>query len=177
MPRAAYTYLEPMNDSELSYLKEKEAREKHAFLKTTRMLAVLFVIVPCSMGIIMESIKRSQDTPAMAQLRKEQEPRVYLYYVLGMIVLLLIVAVGSYIVYARSLKPLRKDIRLGNKTIENTEISRKQYVNSNDTCHFFLRSTFRLSIEVSKEDFELYEEGDEINIEYSTFSRVYFGYF
>ncbi|WP_118972783.1 hypothetical protein [Taibaiella koreensis] len=177
MPRAAYTYQEPMTDSELSYLKEKEAREKRAFLRTMRTLAVLFVIVPCCLGIIMESVKRSQDTPAMARLREEQEPRVYLYYVLGMIFLLLVVIVGGYIGYLRNLKPLVKDIRLGNKTIENTGIMRKQHVSSNNTHHFFLRSTFKLSIEVSKEDYALYEEGDEINIEYSTFSKVYFGYF
>lgn len=177
MPEAAYTYEEPMNDSELSFLREKEGKEKRMFFRTVRTITILFIVVPCCLGIIMESIKRSSDSPEMARLREEEDPYVYLYYFFGMLFLLLLVAVGSYVSYNRTLKQLQKDIYAGKKTVENTEISRKQFVNSNNTYHFFLKSTFRLSIEVSKEDYEAYEEGDEINIEYSTFSRVYFGYF
>ncbi len=177
MPARAYTYEEPMNQAELSFLREKEAKEKPMFFRTIRTLSVLFIIVPCCLGIIMESIKRNQDNEVMARLREEEDPHVYLYYFVGMLVLLLIVALGGYISYSRTLKRLQKDIRLGLKTVEQTEISRKQFVDSNNTYHFFLRSTFRLSIEVSKEDFAVYEEGDEINIEYSTFSKTYFGYF
>ncbi len=176
MPADGYIYEESMNDSELSFLKTKEEKEKRTFFKTVRIL-LLLSIVPCCLGIIMESIKRSTDSPAMARLREQEDPHVYLYYFFGMIFLLLAVIVGGYIGYRRSLGRLHKDIRLGGKTIENTEISRKQFVNSNNTYHFFLRSTFKLSIEVSKEDYDAYEEGDEINIEYSTFSKVYFGYF
>lgn len=176
MRAVAHTYQEPMNDSELAFLKEKEARDKRVFLRTVRLLSLL-VFIPCSLGILMESIKRSNDTPDMAKFREEQDPRVYFYYVAGMLILLLLLAMGSYISYLRNLRPLLKDIRQGNKTIESTEISRKQSVSSNNTYHFFLRSTYKLSIEVSQEDYELYQEGDEINIEYSTFSKVYFGYF
>lgn len=176
MPADGYIYEESMNDSELSFLKTKEEKEKRTFFKTVRIL-LLLSIVPCCLGIIMESIKRSTDSPAMARLREQEDPHVYLYYFFGMIFLLLAVTIGGYIGYRRSLGRLHKDIRLGGKTIENTEISRKQFVNSNNTYHFFLRSTFKLSIEVSKEDYDAYEEGDEINIEYSTFSKVYFGYF
>lgn len=176
MPSAGYTYEEPMNDSELSFLKTKEEKEKRTFFRTVRILLLLSV-VPCCLGIIMESIKRSSDPPAMTRLREQEDPHVYLYYFFGMIFLLLLVIGGSLIAYSRSVGRLHKDIRLGRKTIEDTEISRKQFVNSNNTYHFFLRSAFKLSIEVSKEDYEAYEEGDEINIEYSTHSRVYFGYF
>jgi hypothetical protein len=176
MSSASYTYEESMNDSELSFLKTKEEKEKRTFFRTVRILLVLS-IVPCCLGIIMESIKRSSDPPEMTKLREQEDPHVYLYYFFGMIFLLLLVAVGSYIAYYRSLGRLHKDILLNRKTIENAAISRKQFVNSNNTYHFFLRSTFKLSIEVSKEDYEAYEEGDEINIEYSTHSRVYFGYF
>jgi hypothetical protein len=177
MRAPVHTYEEPMNESELSFLREKEGKERRMFIRTVRTLAVMFVIVPCCLGIIMESLKRRDDTPQMTLMREEQDPHVYLYYFFGMLFLLLLVAVGSYISYARTLKQLMKDIRRGYKTIEQTVIYRKAFVESNNTYHFFLRSPFKLSIEVSGEDYGHYDEGDEINIEYSTFSRNYFGYF
>jgi len=90
--------------------------------------------------------------------------------------LLMIVGIASYVSYSRNLKQIRKDIKTGYKTIEQTHITRKLAMNNN-TFHFYLKSAFKLSIEVSKEEYELYEEGDEINIEYSSYSRIYFGHF
>lgn len=172
-----HTYEEPMNESELSFLREKEGKERRMFIRTVRTLAIMFVIVPCCLGIIMESLKRSKDTALMSALREREDPHVYLYYFFGMLFLLLLVGVVSYVSYARTLKRVMKDIRTGNKTIEQTIIYRKAFVESNNTYHFFLRSPFKLSIEVSGDDYGHYNEGDEINIEYSTFSRNYFGYF
>jgi hypothetical protein len=177
MQAPAYTYEEPMNESELSFLKKKEEKEKRTFIRTVRNLSVLFVIIPCCLGIIMESITRRNDTAAMAAVREEQDPHVYQYYFFGMLFLLLLVGVGSFVSYNRTLKRLSKDIRVGKKTVEQTIVSRKQFIESNNTYHFYLNSTFRLSIEVSKEDYESYAEGDEINIEYSSKSKNYFGYF
>lgn len=176
MPGAAYIYEESMNESELTFLMEKEVKDKRVFQRVLRTLLILSVIPGC-LGIIMESIKRSKDTAEMSQWREQEDPHVYLYYFFGMFLLLFLVLVGGLIAYRRTVRRLQRDIRSGKKTIENTVISRKQFVSSNNTCHFFLKSARKLSIEVSKEDFELYEEGDEINIEYSTYSGNYFGYF
>jgi|GEM_PF-314579 len=177
MSSPAYIYQEPMTFSELSFLREKEQKERRTFFRTVRNMAVLMIIIPACGGILIESISRSNDTPELARWRAREEPYPYLYYLTGMGFLLLLLLVASYISYNRTLKQLLKDIRSGYKTIEKTEIDRKQFIAANRTYHFYLKSTFRLSIEVSKEDFELYREGDEINIEYSTRSRIYFGYF
>jgi hypothetical protein len=177
MPAPAYTYEEPMNESELSFLKKKEEKEKRLFTRTVRNLSVLFIIIPCCLGIIMESLKRSEDTPSMAAIREKEDPHVYLYYFFGMLFLLLVVGIASFVSYNRTLKRLSKDIRIGKKTVEQTIVSRKMFIESNNTYHFYLNSTFRLSIEVSKEDYGNYAEGDEINIEYSSYSKNYFGYF
>jgi hypothetical protein len=177
MPAPAYTYEEPMNEQELSFLKKKEEKEKRLFVRTVRNLSVLFVIIPCCLGIIMESLKRSEDTPVMAAIREKEDPHVNLYYFFGMFFLLLLVGIASFVSYNRTLKKLSKDIRIGRKTVEQTIVSRKMFIESNNTYHFYLNSTFRLSIEVSKEDYENYAEGDEINIEYSSYSKNYFGYF
>lgn len=172
-----HIYQELMNDSELSFLKEKEQKERRVFTRTVRNLSVLFIIIPCCLGIIMESVKRSSESAQATALREQEDPYVYQLYVFGMFFLLLIVCLGSYYSYTRTLKRLVRDIRSGYKTVEQTHIDRKHFVEANNTYHFYLKSTFRLSVEVSKEDFDAYREGDEINIEYSTFSRIYFGYF
>ncbi len=176
MSGTSYIYQESMNEAELSFLKTKEAKDMRVFTRTIRNISILFVVLPCCIGIIMESISRSMDTP-VAKFKQEDDPYFYLYYFFGMIFLLILIAIGSYYSYSRTLKLLLKDIHLGNKTIEKTEIDRKQFVEMNNTYHFYLKSASKLSIEVSKDDFDLYREGDEINIEYSTFSKIYFGYF
>lgn len=166
-----------MNASELAFLREREVKEKRVFFRMVRNLTALFIIAPCSLGIVMEYISREKDNAAMARLREKEDPHAYLYYFLGMLFLLIMVAIGSFISYNRTLKRLAKDIRNGRKTIEQTIVTRKQYIESNNTYHLFVRSTFRLSIEISPEDYERYQEGDEINMEYSTYSGNYFGYF
>ena len=176
-PATVFKYEELMNDSERSFLIEKRDKEKAMFMRTIRTLSVIFIVLPCCLGIIMESISRSNDSPAVLQLKEQEDPYYYLYYFFGMLFLLLVVAIAGYYSYNKTLKRLEKDIRSGNKTVEQTEITRKLFMNNNNTYHFYLKSTFRLSIEVSKEEYEQYLEGDEINIEYSSCSGIYFGYF
>jgi len=177
MTAAVLTYQEQMNADERLFLKNKRDREWSVFKRTLRTLSFVFVIVPCSLGILMETLTIHNLTPAEARLREEQEPYIHLQYFFGMVFLLLLVALIGFISYNRTLKKLDRDLLQGEKTVERTSISRKQFVNTNNTWHFFLRSRFRLSIEVSKEEYEFYQEGDEINIEYSTKSRIYFGHF
>jgi len=169
-------YYETMDDSERSFLLTKWEKEKVVFMRVLRTLCFIFIVLPCCLGIIMESVSRSYDTPEVLRQKEIDEPHVYLFYFLGMLALLMIVGIASYVSYSRNLKQIRKDIKTGYKTIEQTHITRKLAMNNN-TFHFYLKSAFKLSIEVSKEEYELYEEGDEINIEYSSYSRIYFGHF
>jgi hypothetical protein len=47
----------------------------------------------------------------------------------------------------------------------------------NNTYHFYLDNALKYSIEVSEDDFHRFEVNDEINIEYATYSKEYFGYY
>lgn len=166
-----------MDETEFSFLREKAEKEKGLLFRVIRNLSVIFVILPCCIGIIMESLKRSQSTPDMISIQDREDPHVIRNYFIGMVILLFLVAVCSTYYYFRTLWKLQRDIKRNLKSIEQTTIDRKQYIKLNDSCFFYLNSAIKLSIEVSKEDFERFNEGDEINIEYSTFSKVYFGYF
>jgi hypothetical protein len=47
----------------------------------------------------------------------------------------------------------------------------------NNSYFFYLSSAIKLSIEVEEYDYRRLEKGDEVNIEYTTFSQMYLGYF
>ncbi|KAA5536556.1 hypothetical protein F0919_02490 [Taibaiella lutea] len=177
MSRFNYRYEEPMEAAELSFLQEKAIKEKRLLARVIRNLSVIFVIIPCCMGITLESLKRSELTPMLREIEDKNDPDFVWNYIIAMIVLLLVVAISSAVYYRRTLWKLTKDIKRNLKSVEQAVIERKQHISSNDSYHFFIDSKTKLSIEVSKDDFEKFDEGDEINIEYSTYSKIYFGYF
>jgi hypothetical protein len=166
-----------MTDAEFSFLQERADKEKGLLIRVVRNLAVIFIILPCSIGITMESLKRSQSTPDMIAIQEREDPHVIRNYFIGMVVLLLLVAIFSTVYYFRTLWKIQQDLKRNLKSIEQTTIDRKQYIKTNDSCFFYLDSAVQLSIEVSRADFEMFNEGDEINIEYSSYSKIYFGYF
>lgn len=177
MSQFNYRYEEPMEAPEFSFLQEKAIKEKRLLARVVRNLSVIFIIIPCCIGITLESLKRAELTPALRAIEDKNDPYFVRNYIIAMVVLLLVVAVSCAIYYYRTLWKITKDIKRNLKSIEQAIIERKQHISSNDSYHFFINSKIQLSIEISKEDFEKFEEGDEINIEYSTYSKIYFGYF
>lgn len=98
-------------------------------------------------------------------------------YFLGVCMLMLLAGGGIFLAYRRVLHPLRLDLRQGTKTVERVHLTRKVYMLQNNTHHFYLDSPTRLSIEASPEDYARLDEGDEVNIEYTTCSKIYLGYY
>lgn len=177
MRRYNTKYEEPMNASELAFLLEKEHKERATFFRLVRNLTFIFIVTPCCIGIIMESLKRYRETPEMRIVSEREDPHAILTYFIGMLTLLMLAAICSFFFYRKGLWKLTKDRKRQFKTIEQTTIQRKQFVEPNNSYHFYLNSNTLLSIEVSKEDYTSFQEEDEINIEYSSYSKVYFGYF
>jgi hypothetical protein len=101
----------------------------------------------------------------------------YLRFFIIASVLLFIAGVSTYFTYIIYIKRLRWDISRRSKTIETNKITKKLFVPTSNSFHFYLDSASRLSIEVNRDDYELLCEGDEVNLEYSTYSREYLGYF
>lgn len=100
-----------------------------------------------------------------------------LYVFLVALTMVCLVGLGVWISYRFNQYKLLQDIKIGLKNIEMTVILRKKYMAGNDSYHFYLDSPNKLSIEVSQHDFRFYNQGDEINIEYSPLAKIYFGYF
>jgi hypothetical protein len=92
-------------------------------------------------------------------------------------VLLFISSFSTYVTYRVNLRKIQLDIRHKTKTIETSHITRKLYIGTKNSYHFYLDSKVKLSIEVSDSDYERMNEGDEVSIEYTTHSKQYLGYF
>lgn len=164
MSIAVVRYLEPMQEDELAFLKRKEVRDRRQFYRTIRILLLICFILPFAMAW----------GTAIAGL---ENPFSYGSYFTGVGVLLFLTLGGAWMAYRSNLYKIYLDLSRGTKTIERSIITRKRFMAQTNTCFFYLNSPVKLSIEVSQQDYERLDAGDEINIEYSTHSRAYFGYF
>jgi len=165
-----------MDASEIAFLQKKAAGERSVLVRILRNLGLLAMIM-CFGGMIMETLRLERLAPTDRAIEMQHDPYAILGYAVALAVLLLAIASGGFIYYRRVLWKIQKDLKRNLKSVEQTTIARKQFVSVNNSRHFYLDSGRQLSIEVSEEDFERFNEGDEINIEYSTYSNIYFGYF
>jgi hypothetical protein len=157
-------YLEPLNAEEIAFLRRKEIRERRQLYKTVRILTMICFAFPFAM--------------AWGQaIVGVPNPFSYGRYFTGVGILLFLTAGGTWMAYKSNLYNVHKDLKRGTKTIERATITQKRFMPQNNTCYFFLDSPTKLSIEVASEYYDRLNIGDEVNIEYSTYGKSYFGYF
>jgi len=156
--------MEPLVDEELVFLIRKERRERRQYYKVFRLLMIVSFVMP----YITAWYRATEGAPNAFSKMK---------FFVSAGVLLFISTFSTYVTYRVHLRKLQLDIRDKTKTIETNHITRKVYVGTKDAYHFYIDSLTKLSIEVSRADFERMKEGDEVSIEYTTHSRQYLGYF
>lgn len=157
-------YTEPLTESELIFLINKEATERGQYYKTFRMLMILSFIIPFA-----GAWYRAADGAANAF-----SPTKF-FFSAG--VLLFICSVSTYLTYRVNLKRVQLDIHDRTKTIEFSHITRKLHISMKNAYYFYIDSAVKLSIEVTPDFYNSLNEGDEVCIEYATHSRLYLGYF
>lgn len=155
---------EPLDADEVAFLRRKEERERKQFYKLIRRLMLFAFIIPFAMAWFRAA---EGDELAFSFAR----------YFFGVFFLLVFTSVVTYIAYHRTLRRVQFDIKHRTKTIESTHITRKQYMPHNNTYYFYLDSPNKLSIEVQEHDYRRMDSGDELSIEYTTYSKQYLGYF
>ncbi|HET8574045.1 MAG TPA: hypothetical protein VFL76_09250 [Edaphocola sp.] len=166
-----FVMMMPLEPDELAFLARKLSQERQSFWTVMRSLLVTSVAMPVLL-LVFKSIRYPDD----AQLIKRAEFPDY-YFLIAALLMLLLIGFAGYISYWGSVRKLARDCREKIKVIERTTILRKVFMKENHTCHFYLNTGTRLSIEVSPKDFAFFEPGDEINIEYSRNAKEYFGYY
>lgn len=162
--RAIRIYIEPLDSEELDFLVEKEQKDKGQFYLIMRIIMTISVLLPFLFAWY-------------RAFEGEHDPFSITYYFIGLGITASLAALVGYLVYKKGLYKIQADIKERTKTVESTHITRKQFMPAKEAYYFFIDSPTKLSIEVSKRDFERMQKGDELNIEYSTHSKYYFGYF
>lgn len=164
MTKELQRYDEPLDVTELAFLTRKEKKERKLYYKVYRMLMVMSFIIP----FIGAWYRAFDGAPNAFSTIK---------FFVGAGVLLMISSVGTYMTYKFNLRMVQWDVKQGTKTVEVSHITKKQFVPHNNAYYFYLDSPNKMSIEVSPDYYHALKEGDEINIEYSTNAKFYFGYF
>ncbi len=157
-------YNESLSAGELDFLIKKEARERKQYYKVFTIFMIVSFVVP----YIAAWYRVADGAPNAFSYTK-------FFVSAGM--LLFISTVATIVAYRYNLRDLQRDLRHRTKTIERTHITRLVQVPMNNTFHFYIESHVKLSIEVAAADFLNYKEGDEISIEYTTYSHEFLGYF
>ena len=148
----------------MGFLVKKEANERKVYYKVFRILMAFSFGGP-----FVGSWYRAYEGAANAFS--------YSKFFLATGVLLFISSFATFVSYRFNLRKIQRDIRYRRKIIDTTYITRKVYIEQNNTCYFYLNSLIKLSIEVTPIDFQNFNEGDELSIEYAAESKEYFGYF
>lgn len=157
-------YLEPLTEEEFTFLKKKEQRDRHYFYRAVRAVLIICFIVPFLIAW-------------GGALSGKPNAFSYLRYFAGVLFLLCFAGACTYLSYYFHLRKVQMDVKQNAKTVERTKITEKKFMPMNGIYYFYINSTVKLSIEVSEEDYLRLAEGDEVNIEYTTHSRQYLGYF
>ena len=157
-------YREPLNDSEIAFLVRKETKEKRLYYKLFRIAMVVSFVLPF-LGSWYRAFEGAPNAFSPAR------------YFVTTGILLFMSAGATWVSYRANLQKIQHDIKERTKTIEMARIKQKLHMPQNNTYHFYLYSPTRLSIEVSQDDYFRFLEGDEVSIEYTTYSQYYLGYF
>jgi hypothetical protein len=157
-------HVEPLEPDELDFLVKKEHKERAQYYQFFSIMMFLSFLIP-----FVGSWYRAYDGAPDAFSKTK--------FFLGAGILMSLSAGAVYYAYRRDLRKLRLDLRKHTKTIEVTHIKTKKYMPQNNSYHFYLQTTTRMSIEVSQAEFYRLNEGDEITIEYATHSKFYLGHY
>ena len=131
------------------------------------LLSVVFsVLIPIPISLIYNALKKIP-TPEL----------FFETYLISFLALLFFTLIILFFLFEIRVKNLMKDVKHKLKIIEQVQITQKKYVPFSDTYHFYINSTSKLSIEVSKKTYDSFDVNDELNIEYSKYAKEYFAYF
>lgn len=157
-------YNEALEAEELAFLLKKERKERKLYYGIIKWCMIMSFICPFIVAWF-------------HAFDGDDNPFSYSSYFVGVVFLLFFSGGGTYVVYYYNLRKVQSDIKHRTKTIERSHIMRKQFMPHNNTYHFYIDSPNKLSIEVTATDFHRLDKGDELSIEYTTYSKMYLGYF
>jgi hypothetical protein len=162
-------YFELLQGEELAFLKKKVKKESRLYDRLKWVLFIGAAIISFA-GSWKNVLNKEKNFATQTIFSWEN-------YFITFCILAFIFYLAMRVLQSAELTKLKKDIKQKQKVVERVKIERKTYLPHNDTYHFYLNSLQKISIQVDESDFDKWEQGDEISIEYSKNAIVYFGYF
>lgn len=159
---------ELMTDKEIDLIAHLLEQDSVGYFKLLRLIFVVALVVIVIVGLIASNV-----TPA-----DELEKKFSLgnYSIASGSALLLLLAMIIYGKKKFSTR-YRLDLKHRLKRVIALRIQQKQYVELSQTCHFHLNYPGLNSIQVSPDDFMIFQVGDVIHVEFAKYSQTYLGYF
>jgi hypothetical protein len=155
---------EPMAAVEVAYLQAIVDEHRQSYFKMFWLLLFISVCVPYPFAYTQET----DDSEFVFSLFR---------YVCITAVLMFVFMTSFFVGYLVKNKNVHKDIKMKLKDIEVCTITQKVFMEINNTYHLYIDCSIRLNIEVNEADFMKVMPGDQINVEYGSFSKEYLGYF
>lgn len=165
-------YHEPLETEELAYLEKHAVRQRKTFL---RVVHYIFLGLALLMTALYTLANFTYDPAAIDDKTDTPLSPGFVLQVTAGIMLLFAAILG--LLYYFTILSLFREIRKGYKIVEQAFITEKKYMSQTATYHFYLNSRIKKSIEVSRKDYDFYDVNDELNIEYSPESHLFFGYY
>lgn len=157
-------HTEPLENDEFDFLQKKEEKERSDYYKAFSIL----MFASFAFSFAGSWYRAYEGAPSAFSAVK-------FFVCVG--ILLLLSGGAVYFTYRRDLRKLQLDLKNRTKTIETTHIRNKRYMPQNKTYHFYLESLNRMSIQVTQAEFYALNIGDEVTIEYTSYSKFYLGHY
>ncbi len=151
-------HMEPLEAEELAFLEQKESKDRSQYYRVFQLLMFLSFIIPFA-GAWYRATDGSPN--AFSPIK----------FFVAAGTLLSISSISTYVTYRVNLRKIQLDISHKTKTIEVSHVTSKLYFPSKSAYYFHIDSPIKMSIEVSYEDYARLGEGDEVCIEYTTYSK------
>ncbi len=154
------------DEQELQFIQKLLQDSKKDVWRVFLLSLVFSVLIPIPISLLYNALKKIP-TPEL----------FFETYFISFFALLFFTGIVIFFLFEIRLKNLLKDVKQKIKLVEQVQITQKKYIPFSDSYHFYISSTTKLSIEVSKKTYDTFELNDELNIEYSKYAKEYFTYF
>ncbi len=162
LPAYPAAYFDFMLPGEKEQLVSKRSQEQRLFRKTARLIFLLSPVIPVFIGVIASNVK--------------EKGKVFHWqsFTLASVMMLFFIIFLTAIAYYFSFAKINKDIARNIKIVEQVKITRKNAFAINHSFYFYVRSENVGSFLVPERIYREYREGDEINVQYTPFSKIYY---
>ncbi len=165
-------YFEPLTEAEKAYLSASAHSSKKGFMKTVHymflVLAIIMIFVYTIANFTYDphNIDPNTTTPLTPE---------FVLLLAG--IMFLTFGVLLSIAYVVTIHKYFREIKKGQKIVESTTVKEKRYMPQNNKYYLYLNSPTKGSIEVEPKMYAYIQVNDEINIEYTPFSKSFLGYY